>query len=331
VDPDAFEAVHAAEWRELDQLVRRRRLTGEEADRLVTLYQRTATHLSQVRSAAPDPVLVGRLSRLLARTRTRLTGSRESAWRDLRRFAVVSCPAALYRIRWLVLAVTVVFLLVSTAVGGWVVTHPDVQAALLDEEATRRLVEVDFAAYYTEYPATSFAFEVWTHNAWLAAQCIGLGITGLWPLLVLGQNAVSVGQVGGVMVANDRAAVFFGLITPHGLLEITAFCTAAAAGLRLFWAWVDPGPRPRLQAVAQEGRATFTVAGGLACALALSGLVEAVVTPSALPTWARVSIGMLASAAFVAYALVLGGRAVRVGETGDLSADQAGEYRPVTG
>ena len=331
MDPDAFEAVHAAEWRELDQLVRRRRLTGEEADRLVTLYQRTATHLSQVRSAAPDPVLLGRLSRLLARSRTRLTGSSESAWRDLRRVALVSCPAALYRIRWLVLAVTTVFLLVSTAVGAWVVTHPDVQAALLDDEQTRQLVDVDFAAYYTEYPATSFAFQVWTHNAWIAAQCIGLGITGLWPLLVLGQNAVSVGGVGGVMVANDRAGVFFGLITPHGLLEITAVCTAAAAGLRLFWTWVDPGPRPRLQAVAQEGRATFTVAGGLVAALALSGLVEAVVTPSALPTWARIGVGALALAVFVAYALVLGGRAVRAGETGDLSADHTGEYRPVTG
>lgn len=331
MDPDAFEAVHAAEWRELDQLVRRRRLTGEEADRLVTLYQRTATHLSQVRSAAPDPVLLGRLSRLLARTRTRLTGSSESAWRDLRRFALVSCPAALYRIRWLVLVVTAVFVLVSTAVGAWVVAHPDVQAALLDEEQTRQLVDVDFAAYYTEYPATSFAFQVWTNNAWIAAQCIGLGITGLWPLLVLGQNAVGIGQVGGVMVANDRAGVFFGLITPHGLLEITAVCTAAAAGLRLFWAWVDPGPRPRLQAVAQEGRATFTVAGGLTGALALSGVVEAVVTPSPLPTWARIGIGVLALAVFVAYALVLGGRAVRAGETGDLSADQAGEYRPVTG
>ena len=331
MDPDAFEAVHAAEWRELDQLVRRRRLTGEEADRLVTLYQRTATHLSQVRSAAPDPVLLGRLSRLLARTRTRLTGSSESAWRDLRRFALVSCPAALYRIRWLVLVVTAVFVLVSTAVGAWVVAHPDVQAALLDEEQTRQLVDVDFAAYYTEYPATSFAFQVWTNNAWIAAQCIGLGITGIWPLLVLGQNAVGIGQVAGVMVANDRAGVFFGLITPHGLLEITAVCTAAAAGLRLFWAWVDPGPRPRLQAVAQEGRATFTVAGGLTAALALSGLVEAVVTPSPLPTWARIGIGVLALAVFVAYALVLGGRAVRAGETGDLSADQVGEYRPVTG
>ena len=83
VDLEAFEAVHAGEWAELDALVRRRRLTGAETDRLVTLYQRTATHLSQVRSAAPDPVLVGRLSTLVARARGRLTGSGESAWRDV--------------------------------------------------------------------------------------------------------------------------------------------------------------------------------------------------------------------------------------------------------
>ena len=50
---------------------------------------------------------------------------------------------------------------------------------------------------------------------------------------------------------------------------------AGAAGLRIFWAWVAPGRRPRLDAVAAEGRALVTVAGGLILVLAVSGVVEA--------------------------------------------------------
>src|SRR5699024_11669474 len=57
--------------------------------------------------------------------------------------------------------------------------------------------------------------------------------------------------------------VFFGLILPHGLMELTAIFIAAAAGLKLFWAWVSPGPRTRSRALAEEGRALFTVALGL--------------------------------------------------------------------
>jgi len=52
VDVDAFVAAHQPDWQRLDRLVKRRRaLTGAEVDELVTLYQRTATHLSAVRSA----------------------------------------------------------------------------------------------------------------------------------------------------------------------------------------------------------------------------------------------------------------------------------------
>ncbi len=331
MDLEAFSAVHGDEWAELEWLVRQPRLTGAQADRLVTLYQRTATHLSQVRSAAPDPVLLGRLSTLVARARTRLTGSSESAWRDAARYVLVSCPAALYRIRWWTAVVTAASLLVALLAGWWVVGDPQVQAALLSEADTRQLVESDFESYYSESPATSFASRVWTNNAWIAAQCVAFGISGVWPVLVLVMNAFNVGAVGGLMVANDRGGLFFGLILPHGLLELTAVFTAAAAGLKLFWVLVDPGPRPRAQALAQEGRALFTVAGGLVVVLAVSGVVEAFVTPSPLPTWARIAIGVLVLGVYLAYAGVLGRRALRAGHTGDLSSELVGDYRPVSG
>jgi hypothetical protein len=52
----------------------------------------------------------------------------------------------------------------------------------------------------------------------------------------------------------------------------------------------------------------------------VSGLIEGFVTPSGLPTWARVGIGVLAEALFLTYVFVLGRRAVRAGWTGDLDA-----------
>ncbi|GAB2682325.1 stage II sporulation protein M [Thalassiella azotivora] len=331
MDVDAFAAVHGDEWDELERLVRRRRLTGAEADRLVHLYRRTATHLSVVRSSAPDPVLVARLSTLVSRARTRLGGGHEPARRELARFAVVTFPAALWRIRWWTAAVTAAFLLVSFAVGGWVAASPEVQAALLSEAETRQLVEEEFEAYYSANPATSFAAQVWTNNAWVAAQCVAFGVTGVFVVFVLLVNAVNVGATGGVMWANDRGDLFFGLILPHGLLELTAVFVAAAAGLRLFWAWVAPGPLPRGRSLAREGRSLVTVALGLVVVLAVSGVVEAFVTPSPLPTWARIGIGALVLLLFLAYAGVLGSRAAAAGETGDLRREHAGDVVPVAG
>jgi uncharacterized membrane protein SpoIIM required for sporulation len=331
VDLDAFVTTHADEWDRLERLSRRRSLTGEEADELVTLYQRAATHLSVVRSAAPDPALVGRLSTLVARARAAATGSHDPAWRDVSRFFLRSFPAALYRTRRWWIATAAASVLVAVLVGAWVAGDPQVQAAVAAPDDVRQLVEHDFANYYSENAAGGFAAKVWTNNAWVAAQCIAFGVLGLPVLWVLFQNALNVGLVGGLMAANDRLDLFFGLILPHGLLELTAVFVAAGTGLRLFWAWVDPGPRPRLRALGEEGRAAAAVVLGLVVVLAVSGVIEAFVTPSGLPTWARIAVGVLAEIAFLSYVSTLGRRAALAGETGDVGAAERGDAPLVAG
>src|ERR1700748_3509602 len=94
VEIDLYPAEHRPEWQRLARLVARRTLSGPEADELVTLYQRAATHLSVIRSASPDPALGGWLSTLVARARSAVTGSPSPAWRDAARFLVVGFPAA---------------------------------------------------------------------------------------------------------------------------------------------------------------------------------------------------------------------------------------------
>lgn len=332
MDVDAFVQAHAEEWARLEQLVGRRgRLSATEADELVSLYQRVSTHLSVVRSSAPDPSLVARLSTLVNKGRQAVTGSREPVWRDIARFFAVEFPAALYRTGRLTIAVAVSFLLIGGASAAWVATNPDVQAALASDAQIRQLCEVQFEAYYSENPAASFAGQVWTNNAWIAAQSIAFGITGVFPVYVFVANAIGVGSTAGLMASCDRLDLFFGLITPHGLLELTAVFVALAAGLRLFWAWIDPGPRSRLDALGQEGRAMIGVAVGLIPVLFVSGVVEAYVTPSPLPTWARIAIGFVVWAVFVAYVVVLGRRAVLAGETGDLRKELRGDRDLVSG
>jgi uncharacterized membrane protein SpoIIM required for sporulation len=322
VDLDAFTAVHDGSWARLDELTRRRRLTGAEADELVRLYQAAATDLSTVRSSAPDPETVTRLSQLIARARAQLAGAHEPAWRDVARFLVVSLPAALYRIRWWTLAVAAASVLLAVVAGVWVATHPAALAAMGTPSEQQDYVDNAFASYYD--PGAGFAAMVWTNNAWIAALAVGLGITGIMPVYVAVTNAVNVGAAGGMMAAHGHLGIFLQLIAPHGVLELTAIFVAVAAGLRLFWTWIDPGARTRTRALAAEGRALFTVALGLVGVLAVSGVIEGFVTGSTLPWGVKIAIGLIALTAFWTYTLTLGHRAVSESETGDLEADQAG-------
>jgi uncharacterized membrane protein SpoIIM required for sporulation len=271
-----------------------------------------------VRSSTPDPALLARLSTLVARARSAVTGSSAPAWRDLARFFVVTYPAALYRsMRWWV-AVGVAFALVGLVVGVWVAGDPQVQATIAAPDEIRALVQHRFEDYYSSAPAGSFAAKVATNNAWVAGLALALGVFLLPVVWLLWQNALNVGIAGGLMAANDRLGLFFGLILPHGLLELTCVFVASGAGLRLGWSWIDPGARTRSRALREEGQAAGALALGLAATLMVSGVVEAFVTPSPLPTWARIGIGAALWLAFLTYAVVLGGRAVRAGELGDV-------------
>ncbi|WP_435298348.1 stage II sporulation protein M [Timonella sp. A28] len=322
MDFDAFSNTHKAQWDRLKQLTRTRKLSGREADELIALYQTTATHLSMLRSMAPDPTLISELSLTLVRARARIVGAHNPRALTIKRFFVQDLPAAFYRTRWWSHGVTAVFILVAVIAGFWVATSSQGLEAMGTETQRLDYVDTAFEAYYN--PGVDFAAVVWTNNAWIAAQCVAFGVTGIWPAFVLANNAVAVGSIGGMMAHYGEAGKFFALILPHGLLELTAIFVAGGAGLKLFWTLIAPGNRPRSLALAQEGRALITIAVGLVFALALSGLIEGFVTGSALAWWLKIVIGALALALFWTYVYTLGRSAVHDGATGDLDEAEAG-------
>ncbi|SES50078.1 Uncharacterized membrane protein SpoIIM, required for sporulation [Streptomyces sp. yr375] len=324
MDLDVFVSAHRAEWDRLDALLRRRRgLTGAETDELVTLYQRAATHLSLIQSSAPDPQLTGRLTQLVARARSAVTGTRTASWRDVTRFLTQGFPAAVYRSRHWWVPTALLSTAVAALLGWWIGTHPEVQSAIAAPDELRELTRPGglYETYYSSHQAAAFAAQVWTNNAQAAATCLVLGVfLGLPVLWILFQNMLNLGIGAGLMSSAGRLDTFLGLVLPHGLLELTAVFVAAGTGLRLGWTVIDPGPRTRRTALAEEGRAAVGMAIGLALVLFVSGAIEGFVTPSGLPTWARITIGIAAELTFLAYVYVLGGRAARAGATGDVEA-----------
>ncbi len=319
MDLDAFVTEHQEQWRRLDELASSYRPSGAEADELVLLYQRTSTHLSLVRSRSPDPALVARLSRLVLRSRASITGGRPSRLRDVGRFFTTTFPGAVYRCWPWWCGVASIFTIVSIGLMVYFADHPEALTHLIGDDAVRQLVDRDFVAYYSQAPAEDFAFQVWTNNALIAGLCLASGIL-LFPVLIaLADNALSLGVDGGAMIGAGRGEQFFGLVMPHGMLELTAVFVAAGAGLRIGWSWIAPGPDlTRGQALARSARSGAAIALGLVPVLAVSGLIEAFVTPSGLPTAARILIGLVAFAGFLTYVVRFGGRAVRAGQTGDI-------------
>jgi uncharacterized membrane protein SpoIIM required for sporulation len=321
VDLDAYVAEHAGEWRRMEHLSGRRKLSAQEADELIALYQRAATHLSVIRSRSPDPALVARLSRMVFAARSAITGGPRFSWRNVGRFFTVTFPLEMYRTRGWWVTVGLTFTALSMGLALYVAGHPEVALAFMSEEEIDHLVNSDFAGYYSEFQPQNFAAWVWANNAWVCALCLASGILIAPVIYMLFQNGLNLGLIGGVMIGHDRSDLFFGMILPHGLLELTAVFIAAGTGLRIGWAWIAPGPlRTRGKALAETARSAMVVALGLVGVLAVSGLLEAFVTPSGLPWFLTVGLGAACWLGFLWYVFAFGSKAAAEGESSDLDA-----------
>jgi uncharacterized membrane protein SpoIIM required for sporulation len=320
IDLDAYVAAHSREWVRLEELVRQRRRTGGESDELVDRYQQVATHLSVIRTSAPDGELVAYLSSLLGRARIAMLAARVPSWRSVAYFFADQFPAALYRLRWWWLGCLAGNVVVTAVMMIWLLENPQVEQTLISPEEVDQLVNSDFESYYSENAASAFATRVWINNSWVSALCIALGVLGFPVIYLLFTNIANLAIVGSIMTRHDRGELFWGLIIPHGLLELTCVFVAGGVGLRLFWSWIEPRGLSRASSMARAGRTAVTVALGLAVVLFISAVVEAFVTPSPLPTWARIGIGVLAEVVFLGYVFVVGRAAALRGATGDISA-----------
>src|SRR5262249_44133066 len=87
MDVDRFVAEHQDSWARLAGLEARaypvRKLSADELDDLVSLYQRVSTHLSYVRTYMPEPGLVARLTALVATANGIIYAQRGRGWRSV--------------------------------------------------------------------------------------------------------------------------------------------------------------------------------------------------------------------------------------------------------
>jgi uncharacterized membrane protein SpoIIM required for sporulation len=233
------------------------------------------------------------------------------------RFFTETFPAAVWGSRRYVLVASLALYLPAIAVGIWMYRSPAVLDAAVPPELQELIAQEQFADYYRSDAAQNFAGYVTVNNIQVAFLAFALGVV---PVLgtgsVLVTNGMNVGLIAAVMHRAGEGAQFWGLILPHGLLELTAITVAGAAGLRLSWALVAPGDRTRGQAFREEGMRAVVIVMGLALCFVVAGFIEGFVTPSALPTAMRIGVGVAALSLFVVYVVLLGSRAERKGLTG---------------
>jgi uncharacterized membrane protein SpoIIM required for sporulation len=318
VDIDRFIARNQPSWERLEALAgrRTRTLTTAELDELIGLYQRASGHLAYARTHFREPGLLARLTMLVAGAHGAIYGRRSAATGTLRRFLLTSYPAAVWHCRRAVLASAAFLLVPAVAVGIWLGVSDAALDAAMPEELQEALLASEFEDYYSSAPAQDFTSLVTINNIQVSVVAFALGALLVPGALILVYNGVNVGVAAGLFASAGRLPEFFGLILPHGLLELTAVVIAGGAGLQMGWALVVPGDRTRSAALAEEGRRSVVLVLGTIGAFVVAGVIEGFVTPAPIPTVLRVAVGVLVWVSFLAWVIGRGRVAAAAGFTG---------------
>ncbi len=304
-------------------------LAPAEIDEFLQLYQRASSQLSFVRDHYDDPQLSTELNTLVAAANAALYRRTTSQAAAFRQFFAVLFPAAVWHLRRFVVVSALVTFIPTAVLAIWFVNSEAALELAIPEAARAAYLEEDFENYYSSEPAGQFATAVLINNIRVSFLAFALGaFLCVGTVALLAYNGMNLGLALGVFAEAGQQGKFWGLILPHGLLELAAVVIAGAAGLAMGWAVIAPDDQHRSVAFSTAARRSVIVILGLMLAFIVAGLLEGFVTPG-LPVVPRVSIGVVVFSLFSSYIVLFGRRAASVGLTGLPSELQERYSRPI--
>jgi uncharacterized membrane protein SpoIIM required for sporulation len=282
---ERFISEREGDWRELDELLRgggrRRRRPRRAADvlRLGALYRGAAADLALARRGHPGDPIVSRLESLVARARQAVYAE-EPRRGSLRTFFGRTYWVRV-RERPLALAVAIALLFVPAALTiAWSIGDTGAAVGLVPEQFRGAVEPVGDTGMTTSQTA-AFSSAVMTNNIQVTFLAFAAGILfGLGTAVVVAYNGAVLGAVAGGAIANGNGVEFAEFVTAHGIIELSCIVVAAAAGMRMGYALVAPGPRRRSRALAEEARLSIVIVLGTIPWVILAGIIEGFVTRS---------------------------------------------------
>lgn len=300
-----FRSEHEQDWRRLEVLLGKlekgslRQLSEAEIITLPVLYRSTLSSLSTARAISLDRALIDYLESLSTRAYFAVYGVRKSPVELVVGFFAREWPKAVRSLWREALASAAILILATITAFVMTMADPSSYGAFMGaaqaqgrapETSTKALAEILHHGSLKDALA-AFASFLFTHNAQIALMAFALGVLCCVPTaLLVAQNGLGLGGLAAVYVSHGLGVDFFGWILIHGVTELFAIVLAAAAGFRLGWTVIFPGPRSRLDALRSEAKVAATAMTGVVCMLFVAGLLEGFGRQLIQPTLARYAV-----------------------------------------
>jgi uncharacterized membrane protein SpoIIM required for sporulation len=317
---DTFLSERQAVWEELERALKRsrgrpERLGPSQALELGRSYRAVAADLAMARRRFPGDPVVDRLERLTLAGRQAIYSERTHRLGSLGRFLardywrlIVERPGLL-AVSWLAMLGPTVLCAI------WAIHSPTAALGLVPGRfkpaagaGGHHITHIPLGAATQAVLASS----IFTNNIGVTFLAFAGGLAlGLGTIAILAFNGVLLGTLAGLTIQAGNFSVFLRYVVPHGLLELSCIAVSGAAGLRIGWAFIDPGVLPRGISVRDAARPAVAMVLGTAPWLIVAGLTEGFLTPRGIPLGPALAVGGSLAGVFWLLALTRGRRQSR--------------------
>lgn len=312
--PEAFVRERREAWARLQELVDRSQnsrlgaLSDDELHEMGALYRRTSADLARAQtryaSTFAGQELMRSLNALVLRAHAQIYSSPPAQPARGLWFFLFGFPAA-FRRHWkpIFLAALLTYGPAFAAyVSVW--ANPQSASMFVDpravakvEERAQKKLTTGWGAN-TNYEGLAASPEVssfiMTNNIRVTITAVALGVTaGLGTAYVLIANGLMLGGLAGAATNSNVDFLFWSVILPHGILELSAICISGGAGFVIARALFAPGDLARRDALKLAGNEAAQLLAGVALMLILAGLIEGFITPTTLPPAFKMAFALL--------------------------------------
>jgi uncharacterized membrane protein SpoIIM required for sporulation len=319
---EQFVAAHRARWQRLGELVDKAQrsrlgsLSDDELHELGALYRSASADLArtQTRYAGTHAgsELVRSLNDLVLRAHTQVYSAPPARPIRALRFFLYGFPAA-FRRHWRAIAVASVLMYGPGLLAYLcVVAHPTWTEYFVPESAVAEVqtraqkkltsgwgANTSFESLLDSPAISSF---IMTNNIRVSIGAVAFGVTmGVGTAWMLIMNGLLLGGLSGVATNEHVDLLYWAVILPHGVLELTAICIAGGAGLLIARALYAPGDLPRRDALKIAGGEAMRLLIGVTLLLVIAGLIEGFITPQPMPPLLKLSFALVTAILLAIY------------------------------
>ena len=319
---ERFVRTHRQMWQRLSELVnqaqksRLHSLSDDELHEMGVLYRRAASDLARAKTRYSTTnsgrELVRSLNDLVLRAHTQVYSAPPPQALNAVHFLLQGFPAT-FRRHWRVIALAAVFMFLPGFLSYLtVVFNPDSATIFVPDSAIQEVqkradkkiiggwgARTEFEGLVASSATSSM---IMTNNIRVTIMAVAFGVTaGIGTAVVLLINGLMVGGLAGVATNVNADLLFWAVILPHGVLELTAICIAGGAGLMIGRALWSPGDLPRRDALKVAGVEAVQLLAGVAVLLIIAGLIEGFITPLPLPPLLKLAFALGTTVALVLY------------------------------